>query len=204
MLRDGLVAVVISETAYLLLIVAVAGERCFELVLSRRNARLAFSRGGIEVGRRHYRVMVTVHVLFLLACAAGSLIRDRPFAPAVGVVALVGTIIAQALRYWTIVSLGKRWNTRVITVPGESPITGGPFRYLRHPNYLAVCVELLCLPMIRGLWITAIAFSAANAVLMCVRIPAEERALGAMYAAAFASRRRLIPKIVLSRPRAQP
>jgi len=188
--------VVISESQYLLLLAAIAAERGVELVLSRRNARLALVRGGIESGQRHYRVMVVVHALFLASCAAESLIRrGQPSSGAVAAFAIGGTIAAQALRYWTVRALGRRWNTRVIVVPGESPVTSGPFRHIRHPNYLAVVIDLACLPMIRGLWVTAIVFSIANAALLCVRIPTEERALGAPYADAFGSRRRFVPLI---------
>jgi methyltransferase len=186
---------VISERAYLILLVAIAGERVLELILSRRNVRLALSRGGIEVGQSHYPVMVIFHVLFLVWCAIASLTRARPFASGVATLALGGTIAAQALRYWVVRTLGERWNTRVIVVPGEAPVTSGPFRYLRHPNYLAVVMELACLPLIRGLWLTAIVFSIANAALLTIRIPLEERALGASYAQAFASRRRFVPRI---------
>jgi methyltransferase len=187
--------VVISEAAYLILLAVIAGERGFELILSRRNARRAFDRGGIEVGQSHYSAIVIFHVLFLVSCAIESLIRQRPFAGAIATLALSGTIAAQSLRYWAVRALGERWNTRVIVVPGQAPVTSGPFRYLRHPNYLAVVMELACLPMIRGLWITALGFSVGNAVLLSIRIPIEEHALGASYAQTFAARPRFVPKI---------
>ncbi len=187
---------VISESQYLLVLGAIAAERGVELVLSRRNARLALIRGGIESGQRHYRVMVIVHALFLASCVVESLThRDQPSSGIVAAFAIGGTIAAQALRYWTVYALGRRWNTRVIVIPGESPVTSGPFRYIRHPNYLAVVMEFVCLPLIRSLWITAMVFSVANAALLYVRIPAEERALGASYAQAFRSRRRFVPLI---------
>ena len=97
------------------------------------------------------------------------------------------------LRYWAIWTLGQRWNTRIIVIPGAAPVTGGPYRYLRHPNYLAVMIEIAAIPLIRANWYTAIGFSIANAFLMAVRIPAEERAMGAGYRAIFAARHRLLP-----------
>ncbi len=187
---------VISESQYLLLLGAIAAERGVELILSRSNARLALIRGGVESGQRHYRVMVIVHALFLASCAVESLIRrDQPCSGAVATFAIGGAIGAQALRYWTVYALGRRWNTRVIVVPGEPPVTNGPFRYIRHPNYLAVVMEFACLPLIRSMWVTAIVFSMANAALLYVRIPTEERSLGASYAQAFGSRPRFVPLI---------
>jgi methyltransferase len=187
--------VVIPEGAYLLLLAAVAGQRGLELVLSRRNARIAFRRGAIEVGQSHFKVMAAMHILFLASCAVESVTRDLPFAPAIGMLALAGTIVAQVLRYWTMWTLGERWNTRIIVIPGEPPITGGPFRYLRHPNYLAVVIEMACIPLIGGLWITAAIFSVLNAAILSVRMSIEERALGSSYAEAFAARPRLVPRL---------
>ncbi len=185
----------IPESAYLLLIAAIGVERCFELALSLRNARIAFSRGAIETGRDHYPFMVALHALLLSSCAIGSLLSAQTPAPSVATLALIGVIAAQALRCWTMLALGERWNTRIIVIPGETPVTAGPYRYLRHPNYLAVAIEVGSLPLIRGLWTIAILFSAANALLLYVRIRAEERALGAPYALAFSSRRRMLPSL---------
>jgi methyltransferase len=111
------------------------------------------------------------------------------------IVGLAGTIAGQALRYWAVLTLGERWNTRIIVIPEAPPIADGPYRYLRHPNYLAVVLELACIPLIRGLWFTAIGFSLANALMLSIRIPAEERALGTDYARTFASRRRFVPRL---------
>jgi methyltransferase len=95
--------------------------------------------------------------------------------------------------WWAIATLGTRWCTRIIVLPGAPPVTGGPYRWLRHPNYLAVVVELAALPLAFGSWRTALAFSSANAALLAVRIRAEERALGAAWGEAFRGRRRLVP-----------
>jgi methyltransferase len=192
--------VVISKNAYWLLLAAIVAERGVEVALSRRNAWRTLSRGGIEAGWSHYPPMVIVHVLFLLSCGVENLLHDSGFPAAVKALALAGAIAAQALRYWAVVTLGDRWNTRVIVVPTEPPVTGGPFRYVRHPNYLAVAIEIACLPLVRGLWITALVFSIANAALLSVRIRVEERALGASYPDTFASRARFLP---LARSRTQ-
>lgn len=170
-------------------------ERLLELVLSKRNAARAFARGGVETGQGHYRVMVVFHTLFLGACVAEVFLLDRPFPGAWGWAALGGAVVAQGLRYWAITTLGDRWNSRIIVVPGATPVTGGPYRFLRHPNYVAVVLELLCVPLIHGAWVTAVVFSVGNAALLFVRIRAEEAALGAAYAREFAHRPRFIPEV---------
>ncbi|MBV8139213.1 MAG: hypothetical protein JO121_26825, partial [Deltaproteobacteria bacterium] len=114
---------------------------------------------------------------------------------AVAVPAIVAELFAQFLRYWVIFTLGSRWNTRIIVWPDAQPVTSGPFRFARHPNYLAVAIEIVAVPLIGGAWITAIVFSLGNAILLMVRIPAEERALGQPYAGAFAELPRFLPRI---------
>ena len=97
------------------------------------------------------------------------------------------------MRYWAIRTLGERWNTRILFVPGDAPVTSGPYRWVRHPNYVAVILEMAAIPMIHGAWITALVASAVNAGLLWVRIRAEEQALGTAYTQAFAERPRFIP-----------
>jgi methyltransferase len=164
-------------TAYLAILAALAAERLVELRISRRNAAWALGRGGVEVGRRHFRVMAALHAGFLAGCAAEVVLLDRPFVPALGWPMLALAALAQALRYWAIASLGPRWNVRVIVLPGAPAVRTGPYRWLRHPNYLAVVLEGFAIPLIHGAWLTAACFSAANAVLLAVRIRCEERAL---------------------------
>jgi methyltransferase len=183
----------VSASLYLGFLALLGAERLVELALSARNARRAFAQGAIEVGQGHFGVMKALHTLFLFACAGEVLLLHRGFPGALGWTALALALGAQALRYWAIATLGERWNTRVIVLPGAAPVTGGPYRYLRHPNYLAVIVELAAVPLIHGGWLTALVFSAANAALLTVRIRAEERALGEAYARAFGGAPRLIP-----------
>ncbi|XXF77340.1 isoprenylcysteine carboxylmethyltransferase family protein [Myxococcaceae bacterium GXIMD 01537] len=170
-------------------------ERLVELWLSKRNAALAFARGGVETGQGHYRVMVTFHTLFLVACVGEVFGLQRAFLGAVGWGALGTALAAQALRYWAIATLGARWNSRIIVVPGLAPVTGGPYRFLRHPNYVAVCAELLAVPLIHGAWVAAAVFTVGNAALLFVRIRAEEAALGAAWEQAFADRPRFVPEV---------
>jgi methyltransferase len=187
--------VVISLRIYLLILALLVVERIFELDRARRNARLAFQRGAIEVGQVHYRVMVAFHTLFIASCALEAMFFPRAFPPAVAWIALSAEIVAQALRYWAVATLGERWNTRIIVTPERAPVTGGPYRFMRHPNYLAVVIEIAAVPMIGGAIFTTIAFSVGNALILAVRIPAEERAMGGRYAEALGSRRRFFPSL---------
>ncbi len=171
----------------------IALERVAELVISKRNAAWAFSHGAVEVGQAHYRVMAAFHTLFLIACLAEPWLTHREFPGSIGWVALIFAVLTQVLRYWAITTLGRRWNTRVIVLPNAQPVTHGPYRFLKHPNYVAVVLEMVCLPMIFNSVLTAVIFSLGNAALLFVRIRAEERALGDKYARAFAGKPRFLP-----------
>lgn len=163
---------------YYLLIVVVALERVAELVVSRRNAAWAFARGGREYGRGHYPVMVALHAALLLGCVLEVWLGQRPFLPWLGWPMLAVVLLAQALRWWCIATLGRRWNTLVIVVPGAPLVRGGPYRLLHHPNYVAVVIEGIALPLVHTAWVTAVCFTVANAVLLSVRIRVENEALG--------------------------
>ena len=161
-----------------LLVAATALERLAELVVSARHARWSFARGGVESGRAHFPAMVALHTGLLVACVAEVHLTDRPFVPLLGWAALAVVIASQALRWWCIGTLGTRWNTRVIVVPGLPLVRRGPYRWLNHPNYVAVVAEGLALPLVHTAWVTALVFTVLNAVLLLrFRIPAEERAL---------------------------
>ena len=177
----------------LLLFAALAGlmlERLVELAVSSRNTRRARAAGAVEVGRGHYPVMVLFHSAFLVGCAVEPILLPRPWPLAAALTALAAALLAQGLRWWAVASLGGRWTTRVLVRPGAPPVVTGPYRWLRHPNYLAVAVELLAVPLIGGALQTALLATAGNALLMAVRIPAEERALGPAWSAAFGAKRR--------------
>jgi methyltransferase len=178
--------------AYLALLGLVAGERGAELSVSARNARRLLARGGRETGRGLYRVMVAFHAVLLPVLALGAIAhRDPP--PAWAWLAVAGVLAAQGLRWWAVRTLGGRWSTRVIVVPGEKPVTAGPYRWLRHPNYLAVILEMACLPLAWGMWRLALLFTAGNAVILALRIRDEERALGPDWARSFAGKGRFVP-----------
>jgi methyltransferase len=169
-----------SQLLFTLIIALTAIERLVELYFSKRNAKWSFAHGGREVGQAHYIYMVILHTGFLLACVAEVHFFARPFTPATGCVLIVAALLLQGLRWWCITTLGFRWNTRVIIVPGLARVTGGPYRWFSHPNYVAVVLEGIVLPLIHNAWLTALAFTVLNAILLKVRIQIENRALDDM------------------------
>lgn len=166
-----------SEWWFTVLVLAVALERLAELAVSKRNTAWALERGGVEAGFEHYPVMVLLHTGLLAGALVEVWWRRPDVVPALAWSMLALVAASQALRWWCITTLGHRWNTRVITLPGLPLVTGGPYRFLGHPNYVAVVVEGLALPLVHSAWITAIVFSALNAVLLTVRIRVENHAL---------------------------
>lgn len=165
-------------TLLVVVLAATAAERLAELVLSARHARWAFARGGVEAGRGHFPAMVALHTALLVAPLVEVVAADRPFLPWLGWPALALVVAAQALRWWCIATLGRQWNTRVIVVPGAPLVARGPYARLAHPNYVAVVLEGVTLPLVHTAWVTALTFTLLNAVLLLgFRIPAEERAL---------------------------
>ena len=154
----------------------VALQRLLELAFSRRNERRLRTRGAVEWGASHYPLMVGLHVLWLVSTLVEGLLRG-PDIPAWWPLPLAAFLLVQPLRYWAIVSLGTNWNTRVLVVPGAKLVKSGPYRYLPHPNYVVVAVEVLTFPLIFGAWITATVFSVLNAAILFVRIRTENRAL---------------------------
>lgn len=164
-------------TAFTVLVVLVAVERVAELVVSTRNAAWSFERGAREAGRGHYPVMVVLHTSLLAGMLVEAWVR-RPEVPAWLAWTSLGLVLAsQCLRWWCIVTLGRRWNTRVIVVPGLAPVRSGPYRLLRHPNYVAVVVEGVALPLVHAAWVTAVLFTVLNAALLRVRVRVEDEAL---------------------------
>jgi methyltransferase len=162
---------------YVLLIVAVAAERLAELVVAQRNLAWSRARGGVEVGVGHYPVMVVLHTGLLVGCLAEVFLLHRPFLPWLGWPMLAIVVVAQLLRWWCITTLGRQWNTRVVVVPDAPRVTGGPYRLIPHPNYVAVVAEGIALPLVHTAWITALVFTVLNAALLSKRIQVENTAL---------------------------
>jgi methyltransferase len=166
-----------SRIAFSLLVAAVAAARLGEIRLAERNRRRLLARGAVEAAPGHYPAMVALHAAWLPCCLLEVWLGRRPFIPALALVALPLLAAAFALRYWVIATLGERWTTRILALPGAPLISRGPYRWLRHPNYLAVTVEIAALPLVHTAWLTATVFSLANAAVLAVRIHAEEAAL---------------------------
>ncbi|PQP41249.1 MULTISPECIES: isoprenylcysteine carboxyl methyltransferase family protein [Mycolicibacterium] len=165
--------------AYTLLIAAVALERVAELVVSQRNLRWSRARGGVEFGAAHYPLMVLLHTVLLAACLVEA--AHREFIPVLGWSMFALVVAAQGLRWWCITTLGHQWNTRVVVVPGAGRVTGGPYRFLSHPNYVAVVVEGIALPLVHTAWVTALVFTLLNAALLWMRISVEDKALRTLH-----------------------
>ncbi|MFI9271424.1 isoprenylcysteine carboxyl methyltransferase family protein [Kitasatospora sp. NPDC052896] len=165
--------------SYPVLVLLVGLERLAELVVARRNAAWSRRHGAVESGRGHYPVMVLLHTALLAGCLAETGWGERPFRAALGLPMLALLLAAQALRWWCVGTLGPRWNTRVLVVPGLPLVTGGPYRWLRHPNYLAVVAEGVALPLVHGAWLTATGFTLLNLPLLAVRLRCENAALAA-------------------------
>jgi methyltransferase len=159
-----------------LLIPLVIVQRLVELRIARRNERKLRARGAVEAGRDHYPAIVALHLLWFVGMIGEILIQSRQINP-FWLPLLLIFLAAQWLRWLTIRTLGERWNTRILILPGARAITGGPYRYVRHPNYIVVAVELLILPLIFSAYLTAATATLLNAVLLRIRIRAEERAL---------------------------
>jgi len=157
----------------------VVGIRFVELGVAKRNRAWAMERGGVETGAGHYPVMVALHTALFAGCLIEVPLADRPFLPWLGWPMLALLVGAHLLRWWCIRTLGPQWNTRVIRVPGAPLVTGGPYRWLRHPNYVAVVVEGFALPLVHTAWVTALAFTVLNALLLRVRLRVENEALAA-------------------------
>ena len=162
---------------YVLLSALVGLERLAELVVAQRNLAWSRARGGVEVGLSHYPIMVVLHTGLLVGCLVEVFALNRPFIPALGWPMLAVVIAAQGLRWWCITSLGRQWNTRVVVIPGAERVSGGPYRLMSHPNYVAVVAEGIALPLVHGAWITALTFTVLNALLLRKRISIENSAL---------------------------
>jgi len=149
-------------------------QRLGELVLARHNTAKLLARGAIEVGARHYPPLVSVHAAWLIALWMWG--SDQPG----NIAALAGFVALQGVRLWILTTLGPRWTTRIIVLPGEPLVVSGPYRYFPHPNYAVVASEIALLPIALHLPVLALVFTALNAAVLWIRIRAEARALSSL------------------------
>ena len=154
-----------------IILVLVTLQRLGELVIARANTRKLLGRGAIEVGANHYPLVVLVHAAWLIALWIWG--RDQD----VNLVALAAFAVLQGLRLWVLATLGSRWTTRIIVLPGEPLVASGPYRYLSHPNYAVVAGEIALLPLALHLPLLALVFTVLNAAVLVIRIRAEARGL---------------------------
>ena len=151
-------------------------QRLIELIIAKRNEKWMRRQGAFEAGASHYPVMVSMHIGFFISLLAEVFLFGRSLSPA-WILFLVVFLMTQVARIWCLTSLGKFWNTKIIILPGADVVQKGPYKWIRHPNYVIVTTELLVLPLMFGAYITALIFTLLNAWMLSVRIPAEEKAL---------------------------
>jgi methyltransferase len=168
-------------TAAEIILAAVTLQRASELVVSHYNTQRLMARGAMEVAPRHYPLIVAVHAGWLISLWLFG--RQQP----VSLALLAGYLVLQGLRFWMLWTLGARWTTRIIVLPGQPLVSGGPYRFLSHPNYAIVAGEIAVLPLTLGLPLLAGVFTVLNAAVLAIRISAENRALAA-------SREKIVPE----------
>ncbi|RPI34272.1 MAG: isoprenylcysteine carboxyl methyltransferase [Chloroflexota bacterium] len=179
------------------LVGALALQRLAEVRHSRRNEAYILSKGGREHARPHFKKMVLLHSAWFAAMLAEVYLLARPFTPSLAAGAALLLVGGQFLRYAAIRTLGRRWTVRVMTLPGASPVNRGIYRYIRHPNYAGVALEIAAVPLLHGAFLTATVFSIANAWVLRERIMLEENALEQdnQYGSQFKNRPRFIPSM---------
>lgn len=185
----------LSVVLFVALLLAVAAMRIFELRISKKHQREITARGGAKAKDPVFPCMAMFHTLVLIGAAAEVVFLHRPFIPTLAFPMLALFIFANIVRWWVIRTLGEHWNVQVMDSTKLGVITSGPFRYVRHPNYAAVFVEMIALPLIHTAWITALAGAAVHVVVLIFRLSAEERVLFADpdYAAAMRAKPRFLP-----------
>lgn len=157
------------------ILVFVIIQRLVELFIAKRNEKLMLAKGAYEVGASHYKYMILLHISFFISFILEVVFFKTMVTPIYAL--LFVFLILQLLRAWCLVSLGVFWNTKIIILPGANVVVKGPYSYIRHPNYLVVCLEILVLPLMFHAYITAISFTILNLIMLSVRIPMEEKAL---------------------------
>jgi methyltransferase len=170
---------VVTRVLFLGFVAGLGLQRLFELRLSRRNERRMRRHGGREHAPETYRWIVTLHAVWFAAMLLEVFVGGRKFRPRLAALAFSLFAAGQLLRLIAMRTLGWRWSTRVMTVPGETPVQHGIYRHIRHPNYLGVELEILAVPLLHSAYLTSAVFGVANTLLLCDRIRREEQALDA-------------------------
>lgn len=185
----------LTKNIFISIVIAVILQRLLEVRLSDRHAREILQRGGKEHGDNLLGVVKVLQVSWWIAMIAEVWYFDRPFIPVLAAIAFAATIAGQVLRYLSMQALSWRWTLTIMTVPNLPVVESGVYRYLRHPNWLGVILEIAFLPLIHSAYLTAIAFSLVNAMVMIKRIQTEEQALreNTNYAAVVANKPRFLP-----------
>ena len=166
-----------TQIIFFSLIAFVIAQRLFELIVASINTNAILKKGGVEFGRNHYWILVTLHSAFFVSIGLEAMLNGVTLSPYFGI-ALSIFFAAQLGRIWVIRSMGGRWTTRVLVIKGETLVSAGPFRWLPHPNYTIVAIEIFALPLVFNLFFTSILFSVLNAiVLLAIRLPVERKAL---------------------------
>lgn len=180
-----------TRKRYLFFLLALAAQRLWEVRKSQRHAASLLAAGGLEVAPHQYRLMKLLHASWFVAMFGEVIGKRRPFRPALAWPAALLFAAGQVLRYASIVTLGPRWTARVVTQPGNPPVSHGIYRYLHHPNYLGVALEIAAVPLLHTAWWTSLVYSLANLLLLRARIRVEEAALRAGAALSTGAKRSL-------------
>lgn len=172
-------------------------QRMVELRIAKSNEKWMKQQGAVEFGVKHYRFMVMMHLLFFVSLFFEKVLINKGLSP-IWPLFLSVFLFAQLLRIWAISSLGKYWNTKIIVLANSAIIRKGPYRFIKHPNYFVVAIELVIVPLLFNLYFTACLFTLLNVIMLIIRIPEEEKALRELteYAETFQSCNRFLPKVV--------
>lgn len=172
-------------------------QRIVELRIAKSNEKWMKQRGAIEFGEKHYRYMVTMHLLFFILLSCEKFFLNRGLSTLWSILLIV-FLVAQLFRIWAITSLGRFWNTKIIVLRNATVIRKGPYRFIKHPNYFVVAIELAVVPLLFNAYFTAVLFTFLNIIMLMIRIPEEEKALRDLteYEGTFQNCNRFLPKVV--------
>ncbi|WP_259066843.1 isoprenylcysteine carboxyl methyltransferase family protein [Mucilaginibacter sp. X4EP1] len=157
---------------FFIFIIFFIAQRLSELFIARRNEKWLLSQGAVQYGQEHYPFMIALHTLFIVSIITEYILRQQP---PISWIFLVLFLAVLSFKFWALLSLGKYWNTKIYRIPGVYPIKRGPYKFLKHPNYMEVVCEIAIIPLVFHLYYTAISFTILNAAMLTVRIRVENR-----------------------------